>query len=121
MIQKYDKVLIEKPKDLLEKTDYVNEFIQFYENEYKLTLSVFHANNLFIINFKEVIENIQSNNLSYNNSYILPFYLDQQMQKLSNNSIKDAITCIDKVIMIFSSLPDKDIFIDIYRNLVNLI
>jgi hypothetical protein len=92
-----------------------------------ITLSFKRTENnysLFNICFREVIEKIQIENSSYNLSYILPFYIDNLFRKykiLSTSSEKDIKCLIDDLLLIFVTLPDKDIFIDIHKSLVKLI
>lgn len=108
----------DNPKEVINKTNYIEEFIVFYTNFNKILIDAFGNNNLFNISFKEVLENIQSNNIKFNNSYILPFYLDKHLKRSSTNNSIESHKLIDSIVNIFPALPDKDVFIDIHRNLV---
>jgi len=120
LITKYETQLNlnDGPKEVVSKTNYLEEFVVYYETITKIILNAFSNHNLFHVAFKEVIENIQSSNISFNISYILPFYLDKNLKRSTNSNTVDAAKIIDNLMSIFPSLSEKDIFIDIHRNLV---
>jgi hypothetical protein len=106
------------PREVTLKTNYIEEFINFYSVNTKIITDSFSSSNMFNVSFKEVIENVQSSNIKFNNSYILPFYIDKNLKRSPNNHSSEATILIDKVLSVFPSLPDKDVFIDIHKNLV---
>jgi hypothetical protein len=122
LITKYETQLNinDGPREVIHKTNYVEEFVIFYENINKIIINAFSNQNKFHIAFKEVLEHIQSNNTTFNNSFILPFYLDKYLKRSMNSNTVDALKVIENVMSIFPSLTEKDMFIDIHRNLVNI-
>jgi hypothetical protein len=121
LITKYESQLNlnDGPREVINKTNYVEEFVIFYENITKIMTNSFSNQNKFHIAFNEVLEQIQSTKTTFNNSYILPFYLDRNLKRSTNSNTIDAVKVIENVMSIFTSLTEKDIFIDIHRNLVN--
>lgn len=119
IINKNESKCTDNPKDVINNTDYIDDFITFYTTYTQIINQCFSNNNLFNVTYKEVLENIQSDNNKFNNSYILPFYLDKYLKRSSNNSNNTILQqIIENVLSIFPTLPDKDVFIDIHRNLV---
>lgn len=120
LIAKNEKICpeAETPKEIINKTNYIEEFMNFYLINSKIISEAFMMNNLFNVSFKEAIENIQSNYVTYNNSYLLPFYIDKYFKRSTGNS-EESLKLIEKIINIFPTLPDKDVFIDIHRNLLS--
>jgi cullin 1 len=120
LIMKNDKAIeTDNPKDVVYKTNYIEDFIQFYSNYTKIISEAFNNNNQFNIAFKEVLENIQSNNIKFNNSYLLPYYIDKYFKRSSAGGSCEASNLVAKIYNIFPTLPDKDIFIDCHRNLLS--
>jgi hypothetical protein len=109
---------IDGPREVIFKTNYVDEFISFYSINNKIITEAFGGSNMFNVCYKEVLENIQSASNKFNNSYILPFYIDKNLKRTPNNHSSELNLFIDKIFCIFPSMPDKDVFIDIHRNLV---
>lgn len=107
------------PQEIVLKTKYIEEFIQFYLTYQKIITLCFEGCNIINVVYKEVIENIQSSSSKFNISYILPFFIDNKL-KLQNISKEDLEAFVELIISIFPSLPDKDVFIDIHKNLVLL-
>lgn len=128
-IKEHFQTLIEKnesqlsisdgPREVIYKTNFVEEFINFYAMNLKILNEAFNSSNLLNVAHKEVLENIQSSNVKFNNSYLLPFYLDKNFKKSPNNHSSECGKIIDNIIGIFPSLPDKDVFIDVHRNLLS--
>lgn len=108
------------PREVAVKTNYVDEFINFYSLNTKIIFESFGGSNMFNVSYKEVLENVQSSNSKFNNSYILPFYIDKNLKRSPHNHSSEASAIIDKILSVFPSLPDKDIFIDIHKNLVRI-
>jgi hypothetical protein len=108
----------EDPREVINKTNYVEEFIVFYSTISKLIEKSFCNSNIFNVSFREVLENIQGSYIKFNNSYLLPFYIDKNFRRGSGLSNEDLNKLIEQLINIFPTLPDKDVFIDIHRNLL---
>jgi len=109
------------PREVTYKTNFVDEFIFFYLENQKMLNEAFGTNNMFNVAYKEVLENVQCSNARFNNSYVLPFYIDKNLKKSLSNHSSESLLMIDSIVGIFPSLPDKDIFIDVHRNLVKLL
>jgi hypothetical protein len=106
------------PRDIVTKTNFIEEYITFQNSYSKLVNCCFKNNNLFNVIFKEALENIQINNVNFNTSYLLPFYLDKFFKRTPGNNSADAHKLVDQILNVFTILPDKDVFIHIHRNLV---
>ena len=117
LINKYSgSVETEDPREIVQNTNYVNDFIEFYTNYNNIITDCFQTNHHFNIIFKEVLESVQMNN-KFNTSYILPFYLDKYMKRSFSTS--DSSLIITQVFNIFMSVPEKDVFIEIHRTLLS--
>jgi hypothetical protein len=113
IIKKNESIEANGPQEIVSKTNYIEEFIDFYQTFQKVITLCFEGCNILNVSFKEAIENSQNGN--FNNSYIFPFYLDKKLR--DTNIDKDDF--LEKIISIFPSLPDKDVFIDIHKNLLS--
>ena len=84
-------------------------------------ISCFKGNNLFNVVFKEVLEEIQSNQDNINTSYLLPFYFDQYLKNSSGISLNSnsSIEGINQGLLIFPYISEKDVFIDIHQYLLS--
>jgi hypothetical protein len=109
------------PREVIVKTNYIEEFVIFYSNNQKIITESFGGSNIFNVSYKEVLENLQASSSKFNNSYILPFYIDRNLKRTPNNHSAEASGIIDKILCVFPTLPDKDVFLDIHRNLVFII
>lgn len=109
------------PIDLASKTNYIEEIFFTFEKISNLISQSFDNHNNFISVLKEVFSDEQSLNQKYNCSYILPFSIDILIKKyfLAEQQQKDLFyKSIDRLISFFPTLPEKDAFIDIHKNLV---
>lgn len=106
----------EDPREIVENTNYVNDFIDFYTIYNNILTDCFQTNHQFNIIFKEVLESSQLNS-KFNTSYILPLHLDKHLRRTFSSS--DSLKIINNVFNIFMSVPEKDIFIEIHRNLLS--
>jgi len=127
------KILIDNHKELLiedlnindsnieSRANYINDYFKFYERFNRMISLCFKSteNNysLFLICFREVIVKVQTEYTQYNLSYLLPFYIDY----IIRNDKFDFKSITENLISIFPTLPDKDIFVEIHKNLVNSI
>ena len=108
------------PKDIATKTDFLQKYLIFQENMSNI-ISCFKGNNLFNVVFKEVLEEIQSNQDNINTSYLLPFYFDQYLKNSSGISLNSnsSIEGINQGLLIFPYISEKDVFIDIHQYLLS--
>lgn len=108
------------PLDIASKTNYVEEIFCAFEKISSLIIESFESYNSFTSVLKEVFSDAQSHNQKFNCSYILPFAVDMLIKKINLEiSTKDYFfKYIDRLIFFFPTLPEKDAFIDVHRNLV---
>jgi hypothetical protein len=67
--------------------------------------------------FKDGLVDIQSTQDNANMTYILPYYFDDGLTKLLTDEQRQIQ--INKGLEIFNFVPDKDIFVEIYRDLLS--
>lgn len=108
------------PKELADKSNYIEYIFSIFEKISKLISDAFENNNTIVSALKEVFSDIQNSFHKYNCSYILPFSIDTILKKysLEENKSESFYKFIDRLILFFPSIPEKDAFIDIHRNLV---
>jgi len=108
------------PKDIATKTDFLQKYLIFQEKMSKI-ISCFEGNSLFNVIFKEVLEDIQSDQDNINTSYLLPFYFDQYLRKSYKISLNydTSIEGINQGLLIFPYISEKDVFIDIHKHLLS--
>lgn len=105
--------------EIAQKTNFIDDFINFYLKYTQIIENSLSNQNLFKVYLREaLLENNNNSNNKFNISYILPFYLDKHLRKTKNNSMIESAQIIKKTLLIFSAIPDKDVFIEIHRNLV---
>lgn len=112
-----------KPREVALKTTYLDELLELNKVLSNLIHDAFEENNNFNSTLKEVLCDCQCTNEKYNCSYILPYSIHNAIVKYYilvkqdgriNEEYYDFIT---KCIFLFPCLPEKDIFIEIYKNL----
>ena len=107
---------IVKPRDVLSKTTFIESYIIFQRNILSIINYCFSNNNIMNLNFKEGLSDIQGSLDNANLAYILPYFFDEELTKnISNEERKKQI---ELGLEIFNYVPDKDVFIDIYSNLL---
>ena len=107
---------IVKPRDVLSKTNFIESYIIFQRNILSIINYCFSNNNIMNLNFKEGLSDIQGSLDNANLAYILPYFFDEELTKnISNEERKKQI---ELGLEIFNYVPDKDVFIDIYSNLL---
>ena len=122
-----EKELYTDEENYLSRSNYINDYFNFYKLFNQMICLCFKSteNNysLFLICYREVIVKLQTEFPQYNLSYLLPFYLDYILRNeiTGGNSLNAVEEITDSLISIFPTLPDKDTFIDIHKNLVHLI
>ncbi len=111
------------PIDIATKTNYIEDIFLDFEKISILIADSFEGNNTFTSVLKEVFGDAQSHNQKFNCSYILPFAIDTLIKKISSGlTSKDLFfQYIDRLIFFFPTLPEKDAFIDVHKNLVRKI
>ena len=107
---------IVKPRDVLSKTNFIEDYINFQRNILTIINYCFSNNNIMNLNFKEGLADIQGTLDNANLAYVLPYFFDEELTKnISNEERKKQI---ELGLEIFNCVPDKDVFIDIYSNLL---
>ena len=107
---------IVKPRDVLSKTNFIEDYINFQRNIWTIINYCFSNNNIMNLNFKEGLADIQGTLDNANLAYVLPYFFDEELTKnISNEERKKQI---ELGLEIFNCVPDKDVFIDIYSNLL---
>jgi len=98
----------------------VEEIFTVFEKISRLIADSFEGNNTFTSVLKEVFSDAQSHNQKFNCSYILPFAIDFIIKKINtqHSSKEIFLNYIDRLILFFPTLPEKDAFIDVHKNLV---
>ena len=105
-----------KPKDVLFKTNFIESYLLFQRNILDIINYCFANNNIMNLNFKEGLADIQGSLDNANLAYVLPYFFDDVLTKnISNEERKKQINL---GLEIFNCVPDKDVFIDIYCNLM---
>ena len=105
-----------KPKDVLFKTNFIQSYLLFQRNILDIINYCFANNNIMNLNFKEGLADIQGSLDNANLAYVLPYFFDDVLTKnISNDERKKQINL---GLEIFNCVPDKDVFIDIYCNLM---
>lgn len=106
------------PQHIALTTSFLKEYSSFQSFILNLITKSFNNNNLFNVVFKEVLEDIQSNQNNINTSYLLPYYFNAILIASSSGNETDITREIDEAIEMFPYLSDKDIFITLHRNLL---
>ena len=107
---------IVKPRDVLSKTNFIEDYINFQRNILTIINYCCSNNNIMNLNFKEGLADIQGTLDNANLAYVLPYFFDEELTKnISNEERKKQI---ELGLEIFNCVPDKDVFIDIYSNLL---
>ena len=107
---------ISKPRDVLYKTKFIQSYLLFQRNILNIINYCFSNNNIMNLNFKEGLADIEGSLDNANLAYVLPYYFDEELTKI--NSDEERKKQIDLGLEIFNNVPDKDVFIDIYSNLL---
>ena len=105
-----------KPRDVLSKTNFIESYINFQRNILSIINYCFSNNNIMNLNFKEGLADIQGTLDNANLAYILPYFFDDELTKNISNEERKKL--IELGLEIFNCVPDKDVFIDIYSNLL---
>ena len=105
-----------KPRDILFKTNFIESYLKYQRNINKIISHCFSNNNIMNLIFKDGLVDIQSTQDNANMTYVLPYFFDDGLTKLISE--QERKVQIDKGLEIFYFVPDKDIFVDIYRDLL---
>ena len=106
-----------KPRDILLKTNFIESYLMFQRNINEIINTCFSNNNIMNLVFKDSLVDIQSTQDNANMTYILPYYFDDGLTKLLTDEQRKIQ--INKGLEIFNFVPDKDIFVEIYRDLLS--
>ena len=106
-----------KPRDILLKTNYIESYLMYQRNINEIINTCFSNNNIMNLVFKDGLVDIQSTQDNANMTYILPYYFDDGLTKLLTDEQRQIQ--INKGLEIFNFVPDKDIFVEIYRDLLS--
>ena len=108
---------ITKPRDVLYKTSFIQSYLLFQRNILDIINNCFSNNNIMNLNFKEGLADVEGSLDNANLAYVLPYFFDEELTKL--NTDEERKKQIDLGLEIFNSVPDKDVFMDIYCNLLS--
>jgi len=106
-----------KPRDILSKTNYIESYLKYQRNINEIINYCFSNNNIMNLIFKDGLVDIQSTQDNANMTYILPYYFDDGLTKLMADEQRKVQ--INKGLEIFNFVPDKDVFVEIYRDLLS--
>ena len=100
--------------DIVSKTNIIQQYLLYQNYIIDIINNCFNSNNLMHLIFKEGLSDIQNTQDKYNFSIILPYYFHFLLMNKPIN-----IDNIKIGLEIFPYIPDKDLMIDIYRNLLS--
>ena len=106
-----------KPRDIILKTNYIETYLKFQRIINEIISSCFSNNNIMNLIFKEGLIDIQNMQDNANMTYILPFFFDEELTNVIND--EERKNQINKGLEIFNFVPDKDIFVEVYRDLLS--
>ena len=106
-----------KPRDVLDNTTFIQSYVIFQRNVLDIINYCFSNNNIMNLNFKEGLADIEGSLDNANLAYILPYFFDEELIKI--NTSEERKKQIDLALEMFNCVPDKDVFIDIYSNLLS--
>ena len=109
--------LIINLRDVLLKTNIIETYLIYQRNINDIINYCFSNNNIMNVIFKDGLVDIQSTQDKANMTYILPYYFDEILTKVVNEEERKKL--ISKGLEIFNYVPDKDIFVEIYRDLLS--
>lgn len=114
--------IINNIKHLAYYTDYVYVYNNMFNFNNNILENAYLNDNQMKIAFYEVLEHTQISNNKYNNTLILPFFLDSLLNiKFNINAdTKKIEEGINIVFNLFNTIVDKDIFIEQYKQLLSL-
>ena len=106
-----------KPKDVLLKTNFVETYLKYQRNINEIINYCFSNNNIMNLIFKDGLADIESAQDNANMTYVLPYFFDEGLTNIIND--EERKNKINKGLEIFNYVPDKDIFVEIYRDLLS--
>ena len=118
LVEGFDKPDIKslKPRDILVKTNFIESYLKYQRNINEIITYCFSNNNIMNLIFKDGLVDIQSMQDNANMTYVLPYFFDEGLTKVISE--EERKQQIEKGLEIFYFVPDKDIFVDIYRDLL---
>eukprot|EP00823_Brevimastigomonas_motovehiculus_P006923 TRINITY_DN5949_c0_g1_i1.p1 TRINITY_DN5949_c0_g1~~TRINITY_DN5949_c0_g1_i1.p1 ORF type:complete len:757 (+),score=176.94 TRINITY_DN5949_c0_g1_i1:117-2387(+) len=115
--------LVEKISKQEKTTEYIPELMNIHEASHELVVQCFHGNHVFHKALKEAFENlINKSAFQTTTSELLAEYADSLLAKGSASSTltEKAIEIqLNNVVQLFAYLRDKDLYAEIYRNLLS--
>ena len=106
-----------KPRDVLLKTNFIEDYLKYQRNINEIINYCFSNNNIINLIFKDGLVDIQSTQDNANMTFVLPYYFDEGLTTIVNEEERKQY--INKGLEIFNFVPDKDIFVEIYRELLS--
>ena len=106
-----------KPRDILLKTNFIEDYLKYQRNINEIINYCFSNNNIMNLIFKDGLVDIQSTQDNANMTFVLPYYFDEGLTTIVNE--EERKNYINKGLEIFNFVPDKDIFVEIYRELLS--
>ena len=106
-----------KPRDILLKTNFIEDYLKYQRNINEIINYCFSNNNIMNLIFKDGLVDIQSTQDNANMTFVLPYYFDEGLTTIVNEEERKQY--INKGLEIFNFVPDKDIFVEIYRELLS--
>ena len=120
IINAYKNVLKEKEKDTTSNSDFIQNLIKLHQHCNKMVHDQFGKNLLFQTAMKDAFEvflNMDVGDCS--NVELLAKYCDQFLRTGGKKMIEEQVGQeLEKVVKLFTYLNDKDLFVEIYRNLL---
>ena len=104
-------------RDVLLKTNIIEAYLIYQREINDIINYCFSNNNIMNVIFKDGLVDIQSTQDNANMTYILPYYFDEILTNITNEEERKKL--ISKGLEIFNNVPDKDIFMEIYRDLLS--
>ena len=115
-LDKENPLIINK-RDVLLKTNIIETYLIYQRNINEIINYCFSNNNIMNVIFKDGLVDIQSTQDNANMTYILPYYFDEALTNVTNEA--DRKKYINEGLEIFNYVPDKDIFEEVYRDLLS--
>ena len=120
IINARENVLKEKEQDNISNSEFIQNIIKLHQQFNKMVNEQFGQNLLFQTAMKEAFEVLLNMDVGdYSNVELLAKYCDQFLRTGGKKMIEEQVDQeLEKVMKIFTYLNDKDLFVEIYRNLL---
>ena len=107
------------PREVLLETNFIESYLKYQRNINDIINYCFSNNNIMNLIFKDGLVDIQSTQDNIYMTYILPYYFDDGLYNLKLISDEEVKTRVNKGLEIFNFVPDKDIFVEVCRDLLS--